>query len=80
MPAHRFLRGMLDHYGVQLHELPTNEVQQMATFVALCDSFLGTDTHFDLFTYFFKALLVKMGDVMCPFGFCSIQMKQSWVS
>lgn len=79
MPAHRFLRGMLHHYGVLLHALGPNGVQQMATYVALCEGFLVTQAHFHLFTYFFKASLVKTGGAVNLMGYCSIQRKQSRV-
>lgn len=77
MPVHRFLREVLHHYGVSLHELSPNGIQQMAAFVALCGGFLGINPHFDLFFYFFKAALVKPSGGVAPWGFCSIQMKQS---
>lgn len=51
---------MPHYYQVQLHVLTPNGIQQMVSFVALCKGFLSTDAHFDLFTYFCKASLVKM--------------------
>lgn len=44
----------------------------MATFVALCEGFLGTDAHFDIFTFFFEASQVKTSSVIGPVGYCSI--------
>lgn len=79
MPAHLFLRGMLHHYGVQFHELSLNSVQQMGAFMALYEGFLGSKAHFDLFTYFFLAAVVKSVAGVGPAGFCSIKMKQSRV-
>lgn len=52
----------------------------MAAFVALCEGFLGTDAHFDLLNYFFKASLVRSSSIISPVGFCSIQMKQLQIS
>ena len=72
MPAHRFLREILHHFKVALHELAPNGLQQVAVFVALCEGFLGIDPHFDLFLYFFKAALVKPRRGVMPWGFCSI--------
>lgn len=43
MPSHRFLREVLHHYGVSLHEISPNGDQQMASFVALYEGFLGID-------------------------------------
>lgn len=80
MHAHRFLREVLHHYGVALHELAPNGVQQMAAFTALCEGYLGIDHHFELFTYFFKAALVKTKAGVAPWGLCSIRMKQSRVA
>lgn len=79
MPEHRFLHGMLHHYGVLLHALSSNGVQQMAAFVAVCEGFLGTAAHFPLFLFLFKASLVKAGGVVRPFGYCSIKRKQTRV-
>ena len=35
-PAHKFLRGLLDYYKVELQHLTPNGVQHIAAFVALC--------------------------------------------
>ena len=48
VPVHRFLRGLLAYYEVELQHLTPNGVQHMAAFVALCEGFLGIDPHFDL--------------------------------
>lgn len=76
MSAHRFVREVLHHFGVALHELAFNRIQQMAAFVALCEGYLGIDPQFDLFMLFFKAALVKTKSSVFPWGFCSIHMKQ----
>ena len=52
VPTHRFLRGLLDYYQVELQHLTPNGVQHMAAFVALCEGFLGIDPHFDLWRTF----------------------------
>ena len=44
-----FLRGFLCEHGVQLHYLPPNAVLQLASFVAMCDAFLGIAPNKDLF-------------------------------
>lgn len=41
----------------------------MVVFVALCEGFLRTNPHFDLFLNFFKAALVKPTDGVAPWGF-----------
>lgn len=80
-PAHRFVHEVLHHFKVALHELAPNRVQRLAAFVALCERYLGIDPHFDLFTYFFTAALVKprCGTPPSPWVFCSIQMEETRV-
>lgn len=73
MPAHPFLRGLLFHYGVRLHNLTPNRILQMAAFVALYEGFLGMEPHFDLWTYFFRASLER---AQSPIGCASIRLKQ----
>jgi hypothetical protein len=41
-PAGRFLRGMCYHYGVELHNFAPNAISQAATFVGVCEGFLGS--------------------------------------
>jgi hypothetical protein len=43
--AHRFLRGLLFVYGVQLHHLTPNSILHIACFITLCECFLGIDPH-----------------------------------
>jgi hypothetical protein len=40
-PASRFLRGLCFHYGVELHNFAPNAISQEATFVGVCEGFLG---------------------------------------
>nr|CAB3495285.1 unnamed protein product [Digitaria exilis] len=79
VPAHRFVREVLYHFGVELHALSTNGVQQMANFVALCEGYLGIEPDFNLFLLFFKAPLVRPHGVLVPWGYYSLQAKQSRV-
>jgi hypothetical protein len=48
LPVHEFLRGFLFVYGVQLHQLTPNSILHFASFIALCESFLGIKPHFIL--------------------------------
>jgi hypothetical protein len=41
MPLHQFLRSLLQHYCLELHNL------------TLCEVYMGIDPHFDLWNYFF---------------------------
>ena len=56
-PTHRFLRGLLHYYKIELHHLNPNRIQHMAAFIALCEGFLGISPHFDLWWYFFTVTL-----------------------
>ena len=58
-PAHKFLRGLLHYYKVEQHHLNPNRIQHIATFVALCEGFLGISPHFNLWRYFFVVTLQK---------------------
>jgi hypothetical protein len=40
-PASRFLRGLCYHYGVELQNFAPNAISQAATFVGVCEGFLG---------------------------------------
>jgi hypothetical protein len=54
LPAHKFLRGLLFVYGVQLHQLTPNSLLHIACFVTLCEAFLGIDPHWILWKYLFR--------------------------
>jgi hypothetical protein len=54
LPAHKFLRGLLYVYGVQLHQLTPNSILHIACFVTLCESFLGVEPHFLLWRCIFR--------------------------
>jgi hypothetical protein len=40
-PASRFMRELCHHYGVELHNFAPNAISQAATFVGVCEGFLG---------------------------------------
>ena len=52
-PIHPFLRGLLEFYGLQLHNLMPASVLHIAGFVALCELFLGYEAHFALWKRLF---------------------------
>ena len=56
-PAHRFLRGLLHYYKIEVQHLNANGIQHIAVFVTLCEGFLGISPHFDLWRYFFAITL-----------------------
>jgi hypothetical protein len=54
VPASRFMRALLHHYGVELHNLNPNSIMQAVIFAAVCEGFLGIDPHWDLWTHLFS--------------------------
>jgi hypothetical protein len=56
-PASRFLRGLSYHYGVELHNFTPNVISQAATFVGVCEGFLGIPVNWDLWVHLFRAEL-----------------------
>jgi hypothetical protein len=55
--ASRFLRGLCYHYGVELHNFTPNAISQVATFVGVCEGFLGIPMNWDLWVHLFRAEL-----------------------
>jgi hypothetical protein len=47
-PVSRFMRGLCHHYGVELHNFVPNAISQAATFVGVCEGFLGIPVNWDL--------------------------------
>jgi hypothetical protein len=45
IPAGRFIREVLFAYRLQLQHVNPNTIQQMATFEAMCEGFLGIGAH-----------------------------------
>jgi hypothetical protein len=56
-PASRFLCGLCYHYGVELHNFTLNTISQAATFVGICEGFLGISVNWDLWVHLFRAKL-----------------------
>jgi hypothetical protein len=53
-PASRFLRGMCYHYGMELHNFAPKAISQAATFVGVCEGFLGIPANWDLWVHLFR--------------------------
>jgi hypothetical protein len=81
MPASRFMRALLYHYGVELHNLNPNSIAQAAIFAAVCEGFLGIDPHWDLWTHLFSAeffataTYVKKVRMAVRAGGCTLQLR-----
>jgi hypothetical protein len=56
-PVSRFLRGLCYHYGVELQNFTPNAISQAATFVGVCEGFLGIPENSDLWAHLFRAEL-----------------------
>jgi hypothetical protein len=86
VPASRFMRAILHHYGVELHNLSPNSISQAAIFVAVCEGYLGIDPHWDLWTHLFSAELFasptgeRRVRAVVRAGGCILQLRQSRAS
>jgi hypothetical protein len=56
-PASHFMRALCYHYGVELHNFTPNAISQAATFVGVCEGFLGIPVNWDLWVLLFRAEL-----------------------
>jgi hypothetical protein len=56
-PASHFMRGLCHHYGVELHNFTPNVISQAATFIGVCEGFLGILVNWDLWIHLFRAEL-----------------------
>jgi hypothetical protein len=61
--SHRFLCSLLQFYGLELHHLTPSRILHMATFMTLCEAYMGIEPHFNLLNYFFRARLRQGSDV-----------------
>ena len=48
-PAHWFLRGLLNEWGLELQHLNPTRVLHITSFVTVYEAFLGMEPHVDLF-------------------------------
>ena len=53
VPVHPFLQGLLLYYDIGICNLHPNSIILVATFIHLCEAFVGIEPHFDLFCYLF---------------------------
>ncbi|KAE8820653.1 hypothetical protein D1007_01404 [Hordeum vulgare] len=56
LPASNFFFTFLTHFGLQVHQLATNAVLQLAAYVILCEGFLGIKPCVDIWRrlFYFK--------------------------
>ncbi|KAI5017956.1 hypothetical protein ZWY2020_042844 [Hordeum vulgare] len=55
LPPHPFFRGIMNHFGAQLHHFPPNAIAHLSAFVVLCECFIGCPPHWGLFKHIFSA-------------------------
>jgi hypothetical protein len=51
------MRALCYHYGVELHNFTPNAISQAATFVGVCEGFLGIPVNWDLWVHLFRVEL-----------------------
>jgi hypothetical protein len=56
-PVSWFMRGLCHHYGMELHNFTPNTILQAASFVAVCEGFLGVLANWDLWVHLFHGEL-----------------------
>jgi hypothetical protein len=56
-PPSRFMRALCHHYGMELHNFAPNAISQAATFVGVCEGFLGIPVNWDLWIHLFRSEL-----------------------
>ena len=76
VPAGRFIRAVLWEYGLELQHLNPNGIQQMAAFAALCEGYLETEAHWELFRYFFQFSLQLDAGRPAMIGCAALKSKQ----
>jgi hypothetical protein len=54
--ASRFLRALCYRYGVELQNFAPNAISQAATFVGVCEGFLGIPVNWDLWVHLFRTV------------------------
>jgi hypothetical protein len=69
-----FLRGLLQFYRIELVHLKPNSITIIATFIHLCEAFLGITPHFHLWRHFFKVKKTGKGMVV---GSVSFMLRQN---
>jgi hypothetical protein len=69
VPAGDFLCGLLHFYRIELVHLAPNSITIIATFIHLCEAYLGITPHFHLWRHFFKLKKTGKGVVVGSVSF-----------
>lgn len=80
VPPHRFLLVLLDHWRLELQHLDPIRIHHAAAFVAQGEGYLGIDSLWDLWCYFFIATLRQekvhgRGEESMPVGCVEIHLR-----
>jgi hypothetical protein len=80
VPAGEFLRGLLHFYHIELVHLAPNSITIIATFIHLCEAYLGIAPHFHLWRHFFELKKTGNGAVVGSIRFMSHRnMKSEYI-
>ena len=60
-PAHWFLCGLLNEWGLELQHLNLTGVLHITGFVTVCEAFLGMEPHMDFFRRMFSGQALSEG-------------------
>ena len=60
-PAHWFLRGFLNEWGLELQHLNPTGVLHIAGFITVCEAFLEMEPHVDFFRRIFTGRALSEG-------------------
>ena len=60
-PAHWFLRGLLNEWGLELQHLNPTGVLHITGFITVCEAFLGMEAHMDFFWRIFTGRALSEG-------------------
>jgi hypothetical protein len=69
VPAGDFLHGLLQFYWIELVHLAPNLITIIATFIHLCEAFLGITPHFHLWRHLFELKKTGKGVVVGSISF-----------
>jgi hypothetical protein len=81
VPAGDFLCGLLQFYRIELVHLVPNSITIIATFIHLCEAYLGIAPHFHLWHHFFELKKTEKGVVVGNVSFTLCEnMKSEYIN
>jgi hypothetical protein len=70
-----FVHGLLYFYDLHLHDLTLEGILHIATFITLCEAFLGIKPHFALWRCLFWVVLSFPSSAFLAMGVAQIQVR-----